>query len=138
MRENDANGKPIPNGRYQVDPTTGLYKLNTLNPVVGNREPDFLGGFNNTLRYKKFTLSFLLDIRKGGDVFNGTEYTMVVNGLSKKTLLNDRQSVTVTGVNSQTGADFNQTYNADQSYTIDGTTYAGSYYDSKILVKLCS
>jgi ferric enterobactin receptor len=127
LRENDANGKPIPNGRYQVDPTTGLYKLNTLNPVVGNREPDFLGGINNTFRYKKFTLSFLLDIRKGGDVYNGTEYTMVVNGLSKKTLLSDRQSVTVTGVNSQTGADFNQTYNADQSYAINGTTYAGSY-----------
>ena len=127
LRENDTNGKPIPNGRYQVDPTTGLYKLNTLNPVVGNREPDFLGGINNTLRYKKFTLSFLLDIRKGGDVYNGTEYTMIVNGLSKKTLLNDRQSVTVSGVNSQTGADFNQTYNADQSYIINGTTYAGSY-----------
>ena len=125
--QTDANGKEIPNGRYQVDPTTGLYKLNTTNPVVGNREPDFLGGINNTLRYKKLTLSFLLDIRKGGDVFNGTEYTMVSNGLSKKTLLNDRQSVTVSGVNSQTGDDFSQTYNADQSYTINGTTYSGTY-----------
>ena len=120
-------GKKFLMAAYQVDPTTGLYKLNTTNPVVGNREPDFLGGINNTLRYKKFTLSFLLDIRKGGDVFNGTEYAMVANGLSKKTLLNDRQSVTVSGVNSQTGDDFNQTYNADQSYTIGRTTYAGTY-----------
>ncbi|MEO8823145.1 MAG: SusC/RagA family TonB-linked outer membrane protein [Ginsengibacter sp.] len=126
LRETDADGKEISNGRFQVDPTTGLYKLNTSNPVVGNREPDFIGGINNTLRYKKFTLSFLLDIRKGGDVYNGTEYTMVVNGLSKKTLLNDRQSVTVTGVNSQTGADFTQTYSADQSYTIGSTTFAGT------------
>ncbi len=125
LHENDANGKEIPNGPYQVDPTTGLYKLNTTNPVVGNREPDFLGGINNTLRYKKLTLSFLIDIRKGGDVFNGTEYAMVVNGLSKKTLLNDRQSVTVTGVNSQTGADFSQTYDAGQSYTIGSTTVSG-------------
>ena len=127
LRQTDANGKEIPNGRYQVDPTTGLYKVNATNPVVGNREPDFLGGINNTLRYKKFTLSFLLDIRKGGDVYNGTDYTMVLNGLSKKTLLNDRQSVTVSGVNSQTGDDFNQTYNAGQSYTINGTAYDGSY-----------
>lgn len=127
LHEKDADGKEIADGRYQVDPTTGLYKLNTANPVVGNREPDFLGGINNTLRYKNLTLSFLFDIRKGGDVFNGTEYTMVTNGLSKKTLLNDRQSVTVTGVNSQTGADFSQTYNADQSYVINGTTYAGTY-----------
>ncbi|MDE3185606.1 MAG: SusC/RagA family TonB-linked outer membrane protein [Bacteroidota bacterium] len=127
LREVDTTGKEIPNGPYQVDPTTGLYKLNTTNPVVGNREPDFIAGFSNTLRYKNFTLSFLLDIRKGGDVFNGTEYSMVVNGLSKKTLLNDRQSVTVTGVNSQTGGDYTQTYNADQSYTINGTTYSGQY-----------
>ena len=124
-REVDAKGVEIPNGRYQVDPTTGLYKVNTTNPVVGNREPDFLAGFNNTLRYKKLTLSFLLDLRKGGDVFNGTEYALVVNGLSKQTLLNDRQSVTVTGVNSVTKADFTQTYNANQSYTIGSTTVSG-------------
>src|SRR5207249_11802439 len=115
------------NGPYQVDPTTGLYKLNTNNPIVGNREPHFIGGFNNTFHYKKIMLSFLLDIRKGGDVYNGTEYALVANGLSKRTLLNDRQSVTVSGVNSQTGADFTQTYNANQSYTINGTTYAGTY-----------
>ncbi|MBP8114220.1 MAG: SusC/RagA family TonB-linked outer membrane protein [Chitinophagaceae bacterium] len=126
LLEKDANGKEIANGRYQVDPTTGLYKINATNPVVGNRETDFIGGINNTLRYKKLTLSFLLDIRKGGDVFNGTEYFLVSNGLSKRTLLNDRQSVTVSGVNSVTGADFTQTYEAGQSYTIGSTTYAGT------------
>lgn len=125
LRELDSKGKEIPNGRYQVDPTTGLYKLNTLNPVVGNREPDFIGGFSNTFRYKKLVLSFLLDIRKGGDVFNGTEYALVTNGLSKRTLMNDRQSVTVTGINSQTGAEFTQTYSANQSYTIGSTTVDG-------------
>jgi ferric enterobactin receptor len=127
LREVDAKGVEVPNGRYQVDPNTGFYKLNATNPVVGNREPDFIGGFNNTFRYKSFTLSFLLDIRKGGDVFNGTEYALVANGLSKLTTQNDRQSVTVTGVNSATGADFNQTYSAGQSYVINGTTYNGNY-----------
>ncbi len=127
LHEVDAKGVEIPNGRNQVDPTTGFYKLNTTNPVVGNREPDFIGGFSNTFRYKKLSLSFLLDIRKGGDVYNGTEYAMVANGLSKQTALNDRQSVTVTGVNSVTGADFSQTYTAGQNYTIGSTTYAGSY-----------
>ncbi|MFT3934051.1 MAG: SusC/RagA family TonB-linked outer membrane protein [Chitinophagaceae bacterium] len=127
LRQVDSKGVEIPGGKYQVDPTTGFYKLNTTTPVVGNREPDFIGGFSNTVRYKSFTLSFLLDIRKGGDVFNGTEYALVANGLSKKTLLNDRQSVTVTGVNSSTGADFNQTYTVGQNYTIGSTTYAGAY-----------
>jgi hypothetical protein len=127
MREKDAKGNEIPNGRYQVNPATGLYLLNTTNPVVGNREPGFIGGFNNTFRYKNLTLSFLLDIRHGGDVFNGTEYAMIINGLSKATLLNDRQSVTVTGINSVTGADFSQTYTAGQNYVIGSTTYAGAY-----------
>ena len=125
LHELDQKGNEIMNGRLQVDPTTGLYKLNTNNPVVGNREPKFLLGINNSFRYKNLSLSFLLDIRRGGDVFNGTEYAMVANGLSKKTLLNDRQSVTVTGVNSVTGADFSQTYEAGQSYVINGTTYSG-------------
>lgn len=126
LRETDADGNEIANGRYQVDPTTGLYKLNTLNPVVGNREPDFIGGVNNTLRYKNLSLAVLFDIRKGGDVYNGTEYAMVINGLSKKTLLNDRKSVTVSGVNSVTGEEYTQTYEADKSYTIGGTTYSGT------------
>jgi ferric enterobactin receptor len=126
FRQTDANGKEIPNGKYLIDPTTGFYKINATNPIVGNREPDYIGGFENTLRYKRLTLSFLLDIRIGGDVFNGTEYAMVVNGLSKQTLLNNRQSVTLKGVNSNTGTDTTITYNADQSYKIGSTTYSGT------------
>jgi len=128
LREKDDKGNEIANGRYQVDPTTGLYKFftGTNAAIVGNREPDFIGGFNNTFRYKKLMLSFLLDFRKGGDVYNGTEYALVSNGLSRRTLLNDRQSVTVSGVNSQTGAEFTQTYNANESYNINGATVAGT------------
>ena len=126
LRESDNNGKEISNGRYQIDPKTGLYKLNPNLPIVGNREPRYIGGFNNTLRYKNLSLSFLLDIRIGGDVFNGTEYFMIVNGLSKKTTLNDRQSVTLSGVSSVTGADTSITYKAGESYKVGTTTYAGS------------
>lgn len=124
--ELDKNGKEISNGRYQIDPKTGFYKINPNLPVVGNREPRYIGGFNNTFRYKNLSVNFLLDIRIGGEVFNGTEYYMVVNGLSKKTLLNDRQSVSLNGVSSVTGADTSITYNANQNYTIGATTYAGS------------
>jgi hypothetical protein len=127
LHEVDTKGVEIPNGRLQVDPTTGLYRINNNNPIVGNREPDLIGGFYNTVRYKQFSLSFLLDIRKGGDIFNGTEQAMVINGLSERTLQNDRQSVTVTGVNSLNGSDYNQTYTAGQTYNINGTNYAGTY-----------
>ncbi|HEX3934103.1 MAG TPA: SusC/RagA family TonB-linked outer membrane protein, partial [Puia sp.] len=51
-RQTDAKGNELPNGPYQVDPTTGLYKVNTTIPAVWNREPAFIGGFENTFRYK--------------------------------------------------------------------------------------
>lgn len=125
----NATGAPIEDeasGIYGVDPTTGLYYIHaSSNDVVGNREPKFIGGFANTLRYKDFTLSFLLDFRVGGAVYNGTEYSMVDNGLSKRTLLNNRESVTVTGKVWNTGEDFSQTYEADKEYVISGTTYSG-------------
>lgn len=126
FRQVDSKGVEIADGKYQVDPTTGLYRINNTNAIVGNREPKFIGGFNNTFRYKRLMLSFLIDVRKGGDIYNGTEYAMVLNGLSKLTTQNDRQSVTVSGVNSVTGADFSQTYTAGQNYTIGTTTVAGS------------
>jgi TonB-linked SusC/RagA family outer membrane protein len=126
LRPSDADGKELSSGKYLIDPKTGLYKINPAVLVVGNREPDFIGGFENTFRYKAFTLSLLLDIRIGGDVFNGTEYAMVVNGLSKQTLQNNRQSVTLNGISSVTGSDTTITYSADQSYPIGSTTYSGN------------
>ena len=118
-------------GKYQVDASTGLYRINTNNPIVGNREPKLIGGFTNSFSYKGFNLSFLLDFRIGGDVYNGTAYAMTVNGMHPQTLLNDRQSVTVTGIiyddkdKDNNGKPFEQTYEVGKTYTIGGTTYSG-------------
>jgi hypothetical protein len=57
---------------------------------VGDRAPDFSIGIQNSFRYKGFGLSFNLDIRKGGDIFNGTEMALYRNGLSVRTL--DRET----------------------------------------------
>ena len=132
--EHDADGNEIIGGRYLVDPNTGLYKFhNSGNDVVGNREPKLIGGFANTLTYKDLSLSFLLDFRLGGDVFNGTSQYMVGNGLSPLTLENNREKATVTGVVQTFDAqgkptattDFDKTYEASQSYTFGSTTYDG-------------
>ena len=37
---------------------------------IGNINPDWLGGITNTFTYKRFTLGFLVDIKKGGDVYS--------------------------------------------------------------------
>ena len=75
------------NGDRLIDPTTGLPIQNT-NFTQGpyDREPDFLLGISNSLNYKRFTLSALVDIRKGGDIVNGTSLYLVARGLSPLTL----------------------------------------------------
>ena len=124
--QHDADGNEIKGGKYLIDPTTGLYKIHSgSNDVVGNREPKLIGGWNNTFTYKNLSLSFLLDFRIGGDVFNGTEQFMVSNGLSKLTTLNNRQSVTVEGINATTGEPYSATYEAGKTYTFGTTTYSG-------------
>jgi ferric enterobactin receptor len=72
IREKDGDGKEIPNGRYVIDEATGLYTTTKVQTnVIGNREPKLIGGLNNNLSYKNFNLSFLFDVRIGGDIYNG-------------------------------------------------------------------
>lgn len=59
----DANGNKI------VD-EFGYYKLSPATTIIGNMNPDWTGGIKNTFTYKNLSLSFLIDISKGGDVFS--------------------------------------------------------------------
>lgn len=99
---------------------------------------------NNTINWKNLTVSALLDIRIGGDVYNGTKYYMTSRGMDKQTLLNDRQSVTLNGViNKGTAADpqweeTTITYNADQEYEISGVKYSGKAMIQNYWSNYCS
>jgi TonB-linked SusC/RagA family outer membrane protein len=77
-------------GQIIINPATGLPVINQNFLPIGDRNPDFTMGITNQFRYKDFNLSFLLDIRVGGDVFNGNEMFLFRNGLSTKTI--DRES----------------------------------------------
>lgn len=86
------------NGEVLVDPKTGLPLRDQSKWVpVGDRNPDFAIGLSNSFNYKNWNLSFLFDIRKGGDIWNATEYFMTINGLSKNTL-NRTEKVVINGV----------------------------------------
>lgn len=37
---------------------------------IGNINPKWYGGINNSFHYKNFSLSFLIDVKKGGDVYS--------------------------------------------------------------------
>ncbi|HEV8265558.1 MAG TPA: SusC/RagA family TonB-linked outer membrane protein [Gemmatimonadales bacterium] len=85
-------------GQLLIDPATGLPIRS--NAVSANfidagydRQPDFTIGIGNTIRYKRLSLDFLLDIRKGGDIFNATEHYLTTRGLSMLTLDRDQPRV---------------------------------------------
>ncbi len=125
-REVDADGKEIAGGRYVIDPATGLYTTTKVTTnIIGNREPKLIGGLNNNFRYKNLNLSFLLDIRVGGAIYNGTDYYETLRGMSTKTL--NRQSVTLSGVSKTTGEALSYTYTKGQTYVINNANYSGDY-----------
>lgn len=64
-----------------------------------NRTPDWTLGISNSLGYKNFNLSFLLDIVQGGDVYNATESALAYYGLSTNTVAGRNESVVFPGVN---------------------------------------
>jgi TonB-linked SusC/RagA family outer membrane protein len=73
-------------GQILIDPTTG-YPIGDANYTkIADRNPDFQLGISNTFTYKQFTFSFLLDIKKGGDILNANEIWMTQNGVSLRTL----------------------------------------------------
>lgn len=74
-------------GDVLIDPTTGLPLRNSVFIDRGyDRQPDLTVGLQNTIRYKKLQVSFLLDIRKGGDILNATDHYLTARGLSMRTL----------------------------------------------------
>lgn len=53
---------------------------------LGNYNPDWLAGINNTFTYKNFKLGFLFDIRMGGEVYSHTQTVGREGGIIVETL----------------------------------------------------
>lgn len=65
---------------YVTDPKSGAVVVNAQglptfakDQVIGNITPDWFGGINNAFTYRNFKLNFLVDMRKGGDIFSVTQ-----------------------------------------------------------------
>ena len=74
-------------GQLLIDPTTGL-PIRSPSFISGgyDREPKYTMGITNTFRRGRVGLDFLVDIRRGGDIFNATEHYLTIRGLSTETL----------------------------------------------------
>ncbi|MEJ5962257.1 SusC/RagA family TonB-linked outer membrane protein [Pedobacter immunditicola] len=68
------------NGEKVVD-ANGYYAFSAANQIIGDVNPDWQGGIQNNFRYKDISLSFLIDIKKGGSVFSLDQYYGQATGL---------------------------------------------------------
>lgn len=104
---------------------TGYPQVSTALMNIGDRNPDFTSGITNTFNYKNMSLSFMVDVRVGGDVFNATENSLVRSGLSTKTF--DRGSKVFEGIIESTGLPNTVAVPLNQNYY--QTIYANQGYD---------
>ncbi|MCC6726878.1 MAG: SusC/RagA family TonB-linked outer membrane protein, partial [Saprospiraceae bacterium] len=80
----DANGNGLRDkGENQrVVGPDGYYVLSdAANEIIGNVNPDWTGGLNNTFTFKNLSFSFLIDVKKGGNVFSLDQYYGGATGL---------------------------------------------------------
>jgi len=73
-------------GSILIDPATGLPLVDPNFKVRGDRNPNFTLGWINNITYKDLRVSFLWDLRVGGDIFNATEMYMTLIGRSQRSV----------------------------------------------------
>lgn len=72
-------------GHKLLDNGGGIYTKDNDMPF-GTANPDWIGGFRNTFRYKNFNFSFLIDVKKGGVLYSRSYSLMLTNGVTAETL----------------------------------------------------
>ena len=101
--ETDAGGLPL----GSAGPTE----------LLGNAQPDFLAGWSNTIRYKDFSMSFLIDARIGGQVYSQTSSDLDRQGVSKRSLEYRDSGITVSGTNTGSGSANTESISAEEYWT---------------------
>jgi hypothetical protein len=99
----DLYGRPYrrdAEGRLLID-ASGFPTWTDNFVKVGNALPDWMGGITNTVTWKGLSLSFLVEIREGGDVYDTGLRNRVRNGIDARTALRNVdvifEGVTATG-----------------------------------------
>jgi TonB-linked SusC/RagA family outer membrane protein len=74
------------NGDVIVNATSGLPEITEDLQVLGNASWDWTGGISTSLTYKNFTLSTLIDVKVGADLYSMTSVKLARAGKSNFTL----------------------------------------------------
>jgi len=94
------------NGKIIVDPSTGEAEVDPNQKIIGNPNPKYLLNISNSFTWKHINFSFLIDIKKGGDIWNGTWARLNRIGMS------------------------NESANRNQQYVLPNAEYAGGGNDT--------
>lgn len=79
----------VPDGEFKGQPLLsdeGGYQSVNEYVKIGNYNPDFMIGINNTFTYKGFTLNVLIDWRKGGNFFSYVAKNLLSDGRTETTI----------------------------------------------------
>ncbi|MBC7920006.1 MAG: SusC/RagA family TonB-linked outer membrane protein [Ferruginibacter sp.] len=91
----DLYGRPYrrdAQGRLLID-ANGYPTWTDAFVKVGNALPDWQGGVTNTFTYRALALSFLVEVRQGGDVYDTGLRNRLRNGVDERTAVRDQQVV---------------------------------------------
>jgi len=131
-REGGKVGDMYGTGFVQVDGQT-LYNSNGL-PVqdgtlrlLGNYNPDFTMGFNNSFSYKDFNLNILFDWRNGGTIVSRTKALGSTSGVLQETLEGRENGFTGDGV-TNVGTPENPQY-VPNTTSVPASQFYNNFYD---------
>ncbi len=94
----DDEGRIIINDGSSYAPATGYPVQDAQSGILGSVPENWRLGLSNTLRYKGITLSALLEIKNGGQMWNGTKGAMYYFGTHADTESRDTETTTYEGV----------------------------------------
>ncbi len=93
-----------PDGQLIIG-SNGLPQLDPLRGKIGDPYPDWQAGIRNTFSYKGINLTALIDIREGGDIWNGTLARLHRLGKTEESA-NREQNYVIPGVVQNTDGTF--------------------------------
>lgn len=88
--QRDPNGNIIHEG--------GVPLKDNTNKVLGNVNPDWIGGLNNNISFKGISLGVLIDAKMGGDIYSMTNAWGRYAGVLEETLLGRENGIVGNGV----------------------------------------
>ncbi|MCD9017530.1 SusC/RagA family TonB-linked outer membrane protein [Parachryseolinea silvisoli] len=113
-----ADGQILVNGTSGLPEFTPGFDIN-----AGNFNPDWLGGLQNRLSYKNFSLSFLIDARVGGTVISYTQSKLAGGGASDITVRGREENFVVKGLVATRASDGTITSTTPNTTSISAENY---------------